>query len=120
MSKAEQPPMKDVFSAASIKATMTVVKQMAQEKGVPTLVETTTDDTAANNVTPLSARRARKVTPAPTQKKTIELPVYLWDEISMKAPKEKTTQRYLVLQAFKDAGYTVHDIDLFKDGRRGS
>lgn len=73
-----------------------------------------------SNVTPLTPRRARKVNPAPTSRGTVELPTYLWDDLAEKGAKEKVTKRYLVLKAFKDAGYTVHDVDLFKDGRRES
>lgn len=76
--------------------------------------------TPETNVTPLAPRRVRKVNPAPTSRGTVELPTYLWDAIAEKGVKEKVTKRYLVLKAFKDAGYTVHDVDLFKDGRRES
>lgn len=69
-------------------------------------------------VTPL--RRVKKVMPAPTTKSTMELPTYLMQEIALKSAKGEGTKRYLVLKAFKDAGYTVNDIDLYKDGRRGN
>jgi len=73
-----------------------------------------------SNVTPLAPRRVRKINPAQTSRGTVELPTYLWNDIAEKGVKEKVTKRYLVLKAFKDAGYTVHDVDLFKDGRRES
>ena len=44
----------------------------------------------------------------------------LWDDLRLISAKEKKSQRYLVLKAFKDAGYNIHDVDLFEDGRRAS
>lgn len=126
-----KPKFTSVFAKPkeeTITEMLDAVDQVADKANIGTLVRP--DDAPAtpeptpqaqdSNVTPLPNRRPRKVTPAPTQKKTVELPTYLWDELLLKSAKEKITQRYLVLQAFKDAGYTVHDIDLFKDGRRGS
>ncbi len=110
---------------------MNAVNTATHEHDIPSLVRpsdanaksptTEGDDAPADsNVTPLTTRRAKKVNPAPTQKKTMELPTYLWDELRLISAKEKKAQRYLVLKAFKDAGYNVHDVDLFEDGRRAS
>lgn len=116
------PPQPD-----NIAEILSAVETVANKDNIGNLVrpsDTAKDEAAqplaSDNVTTLAPRRARKVTPAQTQKKTVELPTYVWDEILLKSAKEKNTQRYLVLQAFKDAGYTVHDIDLYKDGRRGN
>lgn len=118
---APKPEMKNVFDPSNVTATMSAVKQIAREKGVPSMTVPggeQASEAAGDSVVPL--KKVRKVTPAPTSKGTMELPQYLWEELALKGVKQKVTKRYLVLQAFKDAGYSVHDIDLYKDGRRAS
>lgn len=50
---------------------------------------------------------------------TVELPVYLYDDIVKRIGTKKQTKKSIVLNAFKDAGYYVADEDLIEDGRRG-
>ncbi|WP_409562183.1 hypothetical protein RLW55_01345 [Hyphomicrobium sp. B1] len=103
---------------------MDAVDKEVQRSNIPSLVypkdeKAKRDAQDAANVTQLP-KRARKVNPAPTERFTVELPAYVVKELKQKTITESATVRYLVIKAFKDAGYTVHDIDLFKDGRRGS
>lgn len=63
-------------------------------------------------VTPHQERKARGPKPAPVRRYSVDLPVYLIDEITEKAYRKKCKKRTLFLNAFKDAGFTVKDIDL--------
>lgn len=61
---------------------------------------------------PTQERKARGLKPAPVRRTSVDLPVYLIEEITDKAYRKKCKKRTLILNAFKDAGFTVKDIDL--------
>jgi hypothetical protein len=125
-----KPKIRSIFEEpdADIGQMMDAVDQVADAENIGNIARpsdnpaplASTSSASDSNVTPLTPRRVRKVNPAQTSRGTVELPTYLWNDIAEKTVKEKVTKRYLVLKAFKDAGYTVHDVDLFKDGRRES
>lgn len=107
---------------------MDAVDSAAQRDDIPSLVRPSdakaktaaaaSEGAPAATVTPLPPRRERKVNPASTVRWTIEGPEYLLKQIKERMIKEGGTQRYLTLKAFKADGYTIHDVDLYKDGRR--
>ena len=66
----------------------------------------------------LSRKNSEKARRAPTVKKTYALPDYVARQLRLKAAKEGVTERYLVLQALKEAGVSIKDVDLHRDGRR--
>jgi len=109
-----------------IEEMMSAVDRVVDEQNIPTNVfpkdvkAKQAKEAELSNVTPLATKRARKVNPAPTERFTVELPAYVVKEIKQKTVTEDATVRYLVIKAFKDAGYTVNNVDLFKDGRRGN
>ncbi len=57
-------------------------------------------------------KKARGPKPALVRRYSVDLPVYLIDEITDKAYRKKCKKRTLILNAFKDAGFTVKDIDI--------
>jgi len=76
------------------------------------------------------ARRAaaatpEAVTPAPTQTPRaqfvsfrIDLPEYLDQELTMRSARERATKGYLIIDALRQAGYTVKPEDLVADRRK--
>lgn len=73
------------------------------------------------NVTALPPRKDRapkKAARAEEAKLSLMVPVYLLEAIDKKRTRNKT-KRFIVLQAFKDAGYEVREADFMEDGRRG-
>ena len=57
-------------------------------------------------------RKTRGPKPAQLRRYSVDLPHYLIEEITDKAYKKKCKKRVLILNAFKDAGFTIKDIDL--------
>ena len=49
---------------------------------------------------------------------TMRIPNRVLDQLSERAHKNRTTIRYVVMQALKNANFDVSDEDLVKDGRR--
>lgn len=48
----------------------------------------------------------------------IDLPEYLDQELTMRAARERATKAYLIMDALRQAGYTVKSEDLVADRRR--
>jgi len=89
----------------------------------PQLASLESADTAVSPVTELAQpqrrpRPVRKITPAPTERVAVDLPVYLIDAIRKKAAEDNVTRRYLYLKAFRSSGFTIQDVDMMEDGRR--
>ncbi|WP_414463407.1 hypothetical protein [Hyphomicrobium sp. DY-1] len=76
----------------------------------------TTDNVTA--LTPRKERAPKKQTRAEEGKLSVMVPVYLLEALDKKRTRNKT-KRFIVLQAFKDAGYEVREADFTEDGRRG-
>jgi hypothetical protein len=75
---------------------------------------------ASDNVTPMPRKEkpARKPSRAEEGKLSVMVPVYLLEAIDKKRTRNKT-KRFIVLQAFKEAGFEVREADFMEDGRRG-
>lgn len=59
------------------------------------------------------------VVPAtPATRVGLDIPLYLADELKIRAVKERCSTRFLILRAIQAAGYRVDDNDLIADGRR--
>lgn len=65
-----------------------------------------------------AARSAAPSARAPAEKLTIEIPAYLGDAIRRAAVVDRKTARHVVMEALKEAGFKVEDVDLVPDGRR--
>lgn len=126
-----QPKRMALGIPPEIQKTMDAVKEVAVATNIPThhfpsdraaaqqaAVPESAD--AGGNVRPLQPttqeRKARGPKPAPVRRYSVDLPVYLIDEITDKAYRKKCKKRLLILNTFKDAGFTVKGIDL-EEGR---
>jgi hypothetical protein len=74
----------------------------------------------ADNVTPMvrKEKAPRKKQRAAEGKLSLMVPDYLLEAIDKKRNRTMT-KRFIVLQAFKDAGYEIREADFMEDGRRG-
>jgi hypothetical protein len=130
-------PQRTLPSLADIK---NAVKEVARQSDIPTVTfpsaqgtqaapnaaEETLHAAATNTEAPAPSahlvtlqsppvtqeRKVRGPKPAPVRRTSVDLPVYLIEEITDKAYRKKCKKRTLILNAFKDAGFTVKDIDL--------
>jgi len=106
------------------------IKQFASENNIPSTVFPGKATHKASNVSTLPAPDKPDPAPKPqakakprsteTRRFSVNLPVSLLDQIHKRylQSRGKHTHRYIVTQAFKDAGYDVSDQDLIEDGRR--
>lgn len=94
------------------------LEQLAAAKGVGAMMppaETSASQPAARK----SADSGPKPSPRSTMKRLgLELPPYAWTDIRIKAAERGWTVRYFVMQALKQQGVTIHDVDMIEDGRR--
>jgi len=72
---------------------------------------------------PVSAQEPQEaVSPKPGRgewiNKRFECPVYLDEELALKAVTERSSMSYLILKALKNDGFNVHDEDLNRDRRK--
>lgn len=68
---------------------------------------------------PSPRRKQRQAaTPSPVRRLAVDLPEYLIREISDRAHKNETTNRYEITKALHKAGFHVEPADLKEDGRR--
>lgn len=105
-----------------------IIGQFAKEKGIPTVVFPTEAPAkpeappAKETVTTLRAekpkRKAADLThPAPIKRVTLELPNYLVDDVKAKALKNESTVRFIIVDALRDKGFFVAEVDHKKDLR---
>lgn len=92
---------------AGVQASDDEIAAFAARKGIPSLQPVVT-----------SAPVAAPSTPTTTTRFSIELPVYIADDIGMRALKAKCSKRHIVMLALQAAGYDVREEDMIPDGRR--
>lgn len=90
---------------------------MKLSKLLPTKIKTPEKHSSTDPQKPVSPDKRKKGRSAATTKKTYELPTYLAKELRLKAASESVTERYIILRALKEAGFTVEDEDLVIDRR---
>lgn len=113
------------FKSLDLSKIKSAVGEVAKENDVPKLVHPSVpavpaisdDASPALQLTP-AKRAARKNNPAPVKRVAVDLPDYLVKAITKQHAEQGVTKRYLYLQAFRAAGYTVNDVDMLEDGRR--
>lgn len=103
------------LKALDLDSTLAAVSKLTEEQNIPTLVHPKATDVAETKV----AHRKKGPQPAANIRTSLELPDYLRKEMARKTADTRKTLRFQVLDALKANGYTVHDIDLHEDGRRG-
>lgn len=124
-----QPKRMALGIVPEVQKTMDAVKEVAVATNIPTqhfpsnrapTQQAPAEDSrhAAGNVqpihpaAPLQDRKARGPKPAPVRRYSVDLPLYLIDEIGDKAHKQRIKKRIFILNCFKAAGLTVKDIDV--------
>jgi len=105
--------------------TLAAVKEVAVESDIPTVVHPSTatkaepvTTPAQSNVTTLppnpepQTKKARGPKPAPVKRTSVDLPVYVIEQIRSKAFHADKTKRRVILEALRAGGLTIKDIDL--------
>lgn len=87
------------------------IEAFAKSRGVP--VMRTVEPVIASAVAALPAEPA-----TPSTRLGLDIPLYLADELKLRALKERCSTRFLILKAVQAAGFTINDNDLIADGRR--
>lgn len=90
------------------------INEMARAKGIPKL---TTDPPVQASILP-DQPPAQAL--APRHSARVSIPEYAWTEILTLIAKERVTSNYFILRALRNAGITIHDVDMEEDGRRRS
>jgi hypothetical protein len=103
----------------------------AAEKGIPTLVTPKTETPpeavtlpAANaEITPPPKKPSKAIpheaTPRSRMKSLkIELPDYSWVALKKRTAEEMVSLRYFIMEALREKGIPINDIDMVEDGRR--
>lgn len=123
---------------AAIFAAAEKVDQFAAEQGVKSLVSkgqgTNVVTMPASQPAPSEAKPIKAATkaapktsaqPEPTPEEitgigrlTMRIPNRVLDQLSQRAHKNRTTIRFVVMQALKNDNFDISDEDLVKDGRR--
>lgn len=99
-------------SVPNVDELLSKVTEHAKQTNTPKMVF------PAEAATTASAPQAPEPVKTPYRRFTVELPLYLIDDIETRAKGK--TRRYVAMKAFKDAGLFVADEDLKEDfrGRR--
>ncbi len=91
--------------------------QLADAKGVPKLVHPGRESTGEGRGKPQPS--VQEGTPRSRMKSvTLDLPDYLWSELKIRAVKDESSLRHIVMTALKQFGLTINDADMIQDGRR--
>lgn len=128
MNKIVKPP----FQSVEIDLIDERLEVQAAEKGIPTLVIPKADepapaqppiiDTPRPKPAITRSRRAgasNQSTPRARMKTlNIEVPDYAWIEIKMRAAREMSSARHVIMTALRESGITINDADMIEDGRR--
>lgn len=109
------------------------LERLAQGKGVGTLVTTKPAEPRAGEGAPVPSPAAASMptkiekpeaaVPTPTPRAdmksvNLELPLYLWTDLKIRAAQSQTSLRHVIMKALKAEGFTIADIDMIEDGRR--
>lgn len=105
------------------------LERLAEEKGVGSLVKTTSNRNGAGEGAPLPVTKSPKperaqistseATPRSRMKTVnLELPDYVWTDLKIRAAHKQTSVRHIVMTALKSEGFTIADVDMVEDGRR--
>jgi len=110
-----------------IMQTLAAVKEVAQESNIPTVVhpksvpsapavvsvaEPATPAVASQDIVQLTPRKARGPKPAPVKRTSVDLPVYVIEQIRSMAFHNDKTKRRVILEALRAGGLTIKDVDL--------
>ena len=104
----------------------------AAEKGIPTLVNPKTETPPEARIVPAPAaaeispppKKPAKATPHEATPRSrmkplkIELPDYTWIALKKRTAEEMVSLRYFIMEALREKGIPINDIDMVEDGRR--
>lgn len=98
------------------------LERLAREKGVGAMVKPAKEPARAGE----GAAAAEPERPAPAdatprsemKSLNLELPVYVWTELKIRAAQQQSSLKHVVMTALLKDGITIRDADMIEDGRR--
>jgi hypothetical protein len=99
------------------------LERLAADKGVGALVKPDVNGAGEG----MSRKPAESARTAPSPDATprsemkslnLELPVYVWTELKIRAAQRQTSLKHVVMSALVKDGVTIRDEDMIEDGRR--
>jgi len=98
------------------------LERLAAEKGVGAMVKPVANRAGEGRRKPAESVRPAQsadATPRSEMKSlNLELPVYVWTELKIRAAQQQTSLKHVVMTALVKDGVTVRDADMIEDGRR--
>lgn len=122
MSKTQRAPFQPLSSDIDDS-----LEQLARQKGVGMMVKPENSEQGPETATPSDpSPRPKRVKPPVeeatprSQMKTVnmELPLYVWTDLKIRAAHKQTSVRHIVMTALKAAGVPIAQADMVEDGRR--
>lgn len=96
------------------------LEQLAAEKGVGALVKPVANGRgeAPHNAAAKPVAAADPTPRSEMKSLNLELPVYVWTELKIRAAQQQTSLKHVVMTALVKDGVTIKDADMIEDGRR--
>jgi hypothetical protein len=99
------------------------LERLAREKGVGAMVKPAKEPARAGEGNPPASEPDRAApadaTPRSEMKSlNLELPVYVWTELKIRAAQQQSSLKHVVMTALLKDGITIKDADMIEDGRR--
>lgn len=99
------------------------LENLARDKGVGTMIKPEPASRAGEGpakvqASPKAVVIAPQATPRDRMKNvSLDLPDYAWTEVKIRAARDQTSMRYIIMKALKESGITIKDADMIEDGR---
>ena len=98
------------------------LERLAAEKGVAALVKPVANGAGEGKTDSRSRPRTDTTTDATPRSEmkslNLELPVYVWTELKVRAAHQQTSLKHVVMKALVKDGVTIKEADMIEDGRR--
>ncbi len=97
------------------------VNEHSKINNVPSVVKPSDARAAVTETVtlPVNDKAARVKKTSPSMRFTCELPNYVVKELGRRVLEQGGTKKFHLLKALQSGGFTVKDVDLYEDGRRG-
>ncbi len=122
MSKTQRAPFQPLSSDIDDN-----LEQLARQKGVGVMVKPDKSEQGGMAAQPPEPLPRPKRAPSPAEEATprsqmktvnMELPLYVWTDLKIRATHKQTSVRHIVMAALKAAGVQIAEADMIEDGRR--
>ncbi len=64
-----------------------------------------------------SVKSGKGPKPAPTKRFSVDLPLYVFDQLHNKVHATRLEKKEIILAALRDGGFTIKDVDIYRKGK---